>query len=608
MKAAVLTLVALCAFSVSRAADWPPHLRTGRLLNIGLNYSSQAPERLDAFQAMRCRLMLGGASWVAGWGAPGPTALAGYHARGLQALAYCTPHTIYGDNYFDRPERSPEWLAVGADGRPLRPWGTKNQRYAACVNQPGWREHQRAVIKRLVEIKAAGVFWDDAFPFGCHCPVCRKAFRKFLAERHTPAQIKALGVTAQTLPPPPAVRLLDFRDCKTPLDREWAVFAEWSLEDFMRDMKRTARALNPDFIFSVNSSQPGVTSCMLLSQAVMDLWVYEEGPHTLAPQHNNALRYLQGFARARRKPVEMIACGDGWGQEQATPQQYASSLAEGVACGGEMLVHLGHAGKDDEVWRTNPENARTIAAYRKFFDDRQPLLVGLKPAARIALFDSNKSAQFDRKYFLRLRALAEQLNYLGVPYTVLNAETSANLVEHFDVVIASWTQVLSDAELQSLLDFVRAGKLLLAVGLVGTVNERWEPRTHLPEDIKVAEKLSFMQLAAAAALAAANGPELRAPGDARVQLHAWEKVEPDGRVLVLHLMNYTLDAAKQAVAPVQGLALILPNKPHKVHGARWETPEGAAQDLAIQTVGPRISLQLPELGTYALVTVRYASQ
>lgn len=601
---------AAVAFGPAKADDWPDWLRTGRLQYMGLNYSNQEPERLQAFVDMGCRLMLGGATSVAGWGTSGgDEALAGYRQFGLPAIAYSTPHTIYGDSYaegsddWETTPRTRDWLAVGRDGRPLRPWGTEGGRYLACINQPGWRAHNREALARLITTGAVGVFWDDAFPFACQCQVCQDRFREWLGKRYGAAEIAALGVTSDDLPAPPFVRILDMRDCRSQLDREWAVFCEASLEEFLSELRDYARSLRPGFIFSVNSSQPGVTACMLLSQNVMDQWVFEEGPHSLAPQANNSLRYLQGFARARTKPVQMLPGGEGWGNEQATPVQYAASLAEGVACGGEMMVHLGHAGEDDEVWRTVPGNAETVARYRRFFAAHEDLLAGLRPAARVAIFDSNASAFHNQEYYACLRALVGHFRYTGIPYTVINAEASPELVRQFEVVITCYARVLSDPQVQALQTYRRAGGRLINVGDAGALDERWRPRdpVPLPADVPswTAEQ-AFRRLLTVDGL---EGVRLEAPAGSAVMAHPWEKRDAQGPVLVVHLMNYTLTADAADVEAVPGLEVVLARgvTPRSI---LWETPEGEHSELQVVRRGGRLAVKLPALRVYGLLTVR----
>ncbi len=592
------------------ADEWPDWLRTGRLQYMGLNYSNQDPQRLQAFVDMGCRLMLGGATSVAGWGTSGgEEALAGYRQFGLAAIAYTTPHTIYGDNYcqgrddWEQTPRSRDWLAVDRAGNPLRPWGTAGARYLACINQPGWRAHNREPLARLISTGAVGVFWDDAFPFACQCQVCQERFRAWLSSRYGAAELQAMGVTPDDLPAPPFARVLDMRDCRNQLDREWAVFCEASLEEFLSELRDYARSLRPGFIFSVNSSQPGVTACMILSQKVMDQWVFEEGPHSLAPQANNSLRYLQGFARARTKPVQMLPGGEGWGNEGATPVQYAASLAEGVACGGEMMVHLGHAGQDDEVWRTTPGNAEVIARYRRFFAAHEDLLTGLRPAARVAIFDSNASAFYNQEYYACLRALVGHFRYAGIPYTVINAEASPDLAKHFDVVITCYATVLGDAQVHALQAYRREGGRLICVGDAGALDERWQPRepVPLPADVPSwTEKEAFRRLLTTGGL---EGVRLEAPPGSAVMAHPWEKSDAQGPVLVVHLMNYTLTADGTDVERVPNLKLVLPRGmvPRSV---LWETPEGQRAELKVVRHGGRLAVQLPALGVYGLLTVR----
>ena len=84
-------------------------------------------------------------------------------------------------------------LALNAAGDPLRPWGTgEQQRYAACINNPGWRTYSHNAIRLLIQAGVAGIFYDDAFPLACDCPRCQAGFRKYLASRYTPAELTAL--------------------------------------------------------------------------------------------------------------------------------------------------------------------------------------------------------------------------------------------------------------------------------------------------------------------------------------------------------------------------------------------------------------------------------
>ncbi|MDM7914136.1 MAG: hypothetical protein ACE15D_02935 [Candidatus Eisenbacteria bacterium] len=611
---------------VARAADrWPDLLTTGKPWNIGLSYAAPTPERLDAFVKLGCKTILGGAVFsVAGWGTPRAASLDPYRALGLNVLVYSTPHSIFGDGYFSQRDpmetvpRSRSWLALDGDGQPLRPWGTERQRYAACVNNPGWRAHSREAVSHLARIGALGVFWDDAIPLGCDCPICQDAFRAWLAARYTDAELDSMRVTETGLPPPPATRLVDMRDCKTQVDREWVLFAEASLEDFLKEMKGAALAVDPGFVFSANCGQPDMPALVVLSQAVMDLWIFEEGPHSLAPQANNSLRYLQGFARAMRKPVEMIPGGEGWGQEGATPEQYAASLDEAVACGGEMVIHFGSPGKEDEAWRIDPETGAVIARIRSFFDERQGLLAGLRPAARIAILDSNKSYLYDRTYQPRLEKLAKLLIDSGIPFTVLNVECSSGQLERFDAVLVGFASVLSDAEVASLLEYAGRGGLLIRCGPCGTIDERWRPR-ETPLAPTFEAEPSQTQLLSLLGDMERKAPRLLTPPGADVQLHAWLKDGGAGRegdgagsLWILHLVNYSLEAPLaggegESKPPrsksVAGLRLDLPESV-AVQSVQWETPEGESRRLDAAKGPTGWTVALPQLGAYALVTVR----
>lgn len=101
-----------------------------------------------------------------------------------------------------RPEEDPlEWMQRSADGSILTYYELKlprylpNYRWAACIHQPGWRQHLGNVVRLSAEVGYDGVYMDNNRSTRCHGDRCQAAFREYLARRLTPKELRRdLGV------------------------------------------------------------------------------------------------------------------------------------------------------------------------------------------------------------------------------------------------------------------------------------------------------------------------------------------------------------------------------------------------------------------------------
>lgn len=575
----------------------PVPWETGEFMVPGINYSELTPERAAAFQTMGLEVSIGGASGVAGWGTH--TAGVGLlQALGLKVIGYSTPSTLYGDEIFDSLPESRNWLAVKPDGTPYVRDYEGAKRYQCCHNQPGWREYQRSVLRAFIEAGVIGVFWDDAFPANCYCRVCREKFREFLAARQEePAD-----------PPVMESRLLDYRDVRNRLQLRWVQFQQEAVVDFILEMKAYARRLAPDFLVAMNTSQPGVTQCLDLSARTVDLFLYEEGPHTMAPASQNALRNLMAFARCRRKPPAMLLGRDDWGQTGATPLEYRVSIAESIASGAVFVLHCGHAGQQDETFRTHPENAETIGRYNRFLRAHAEYITGYRPAARVAFFDSAESARWDPQYYWRVKDVWRQLQFSGIPLGLVSSEDSLEHLGDFEVVIVPYAAVMTSGEAEALRSFARRGKMIV----IGTPGVRDEEGQELGES-RLADVLGFSASAAPPQRRRENlvyfrGLEeppalqealegliqpgdlrLRPPAGGRVYVNSWSR----GRRTVVHLVNYAYTPETMSPVPAEGCRVTLARDGDWPRSARLLSPDHEPQELPLGATSDGRWVEIP---------------
>jgi hypothetical protein len=111
-----------------------------------------------------------------GNGDPFGEMLAGCRKLGMNALARIDPHAAHQDVC----DAHPDWIAVGADGRPRRHWAMPSL-WVTCALGPYNFEFMTNVIEEIATLyKVDGIFANRWSGSGmCFCEHCRRNFREF---------------------------------------------------------------------------------------------------------------------------------------------------------------------------------------------------------------------------------------------------------------------------------------------------------------------------------------------------------------------------------------------------------------------------------------------
>lgn len=119
--------------------------------------------------------------------------LTGSRKLGMNVTARVDPHSCRQDVY----DAHPDWIAVGADGKPRRHWATPD-RWVTCALGPYNFEFMTAVIRELTTMyKVDGLFANRWSGSGmCYCEHCRRNFSEFsggmdLPRDGSPAEVRA---------------------------------------------------------------------------------------------------------------------------------------------------------------------------------------------------------------------------------------------------------------------------------------------------------------------------------------------------------------------------------------------------------------------------------
>ncbi|MDG2358131.1 MAG: hypothetical protein P8M20_00585 [Planctomycetaceae bacterium] len=103
-------------------------------------------------------------------------------------------------NHWDEKELGPkpvknpiDLLEIGPDGKPIgqKGYGIGGMHeYWACLRNPHWQTVMKALVKRGVERGVDGYIANYFYRHNCLCEHCQIGFRKYLIDRHTPAELK----------------------------------------------------------------------------------------------------------------------------------------------------------------------------------------------------------------------------------------------------------------------------------------------------------------------------------------------------------------------------------------------------------------------------------
>lgn len=282
---------------------------------------------------------------------------------------------------FRRQFSSPpaEWRQQGRDGRPLPSWYGGDY-VPACMNHPDWRRYEQFIVRQQLLTGHDGIFFDNptVHPKGCYCLHCMQRFAVFLKDRRITVKDdswEGLRQAADTHP------------------REFLRYRSTIARDFLAEMRRFARSLNPRALMTCNNSlnAPHVLysqsrtygyNIFEKSQAE-DLVVVEDMSHQPRQLPNGRFleygpTYRQLAALSHGKPVVAVTIAEG--DYHTPPHLVRLAMAEAAA---HEASYLG--------WPTWPAEQRSrmaevIRPQAEFLKLHESLLNETSPRQDVLLF------------------------------------------------------------------------------------------------------------------------------------------------------------------------------------------------------------------------------
>lgn len=360
------------------------------------------------------------------------------HRRGIKALGYY--HTFNSEPI---ASAHPEWLERDAAGLAK---GT-----SICLMSPLVEEW---MLPHIVEIVTSydvdSMFFDGTYAHSiCYCASCRQRYAEASGGQEIPASLQAGNA-------------LDY--------------IAWRQAQFV--------ALRGQICEAIHAHRPEV--------AVSFNWVYAprvpesvpDGVDNLAADIMPKDQVTEGSYFARYwatcgrpfdiMPVAFLQWWGDWGCKPAVAMQQEAAAA--LANGG--LVWLGY--QMNQAYDVEPAVMREMGKTLAFVREREPLLVGAKPVPYVAVLHSTTTALTQDNPSLMAdesalrgayRALVEQM----IPFHFVNEVTLRERLRDYRVVILPDQRYLAPELAAALHDWTRAGGVLVATALTGTLDDAFNP-------------------------------------------------------------------------------------------------------------------------------------
>ncbi|NLO05886.1 MAG: hypothetical protein GX131_08675 [candidate division WS1 bacterium] len=432
------------------------------------------------------------------------TMVSALHEAGVEiVMPYICTKTIFGrhdtrigfwefydhwDEYADdwdlgpKPPDPMEWMRRNADGSlqltyPYEdPRYEPNRRYAACVNQPGWRQHMRNVVRLIAACGYDGCYLDNNARNMCQCDVCQAAFRERMEQKYTAAELRELlGFES-----PADIRLatggsglLWYESCRFWVDsnvefltmlRDHAqetrapfyMFPNpgswWGSAQEIQDVARIASFIQSE----ENGREYGGHSGMVEVPLIGDL-VFRE-------YNDNALKYKTTQATRSGLRVTMTTRPYLFGEHSRAEflrmnlQSLRVNLAEACAFGG------GGAKNTQDEW----DDRGHLARYRGFVAEHADLYEGYDCYAQVAVVFFAQQYFYQRGHDVKRTTdtVATELLTAQVPFDLIVEQTfSRDRLDRYEVIIVpAGTRYVADEVAEALAAWVRAGGKLIVCG------------------------------------------------------------------------------------------------------------------------------------------------
>lgn len=405
-------------------------------------------------------------------------------------------------------EKYPECIRVGADDHRAH----HGVRHNHCMSSPKFREKTGIIINKIIDTvgKHPGLaMWHLSNEFGgeCFCPLCKKKFQDYLANKFD-NDINKLnkawwtGFWSHTYN--------DFSQIEPPylngefsvmgLNLEWKRFTTWNTTDYMKSEIDIIRKRTPNIPITTNFMQlfPGLDYRVMAKELDVISWdsypVFHNNYETMADtMAHNSFDHAVMRSLKKNQPFMLMECAPGlvnWHEYNKLKRPGVHKLfsTQAVACGSDTVQYfqwrksrgsfeqyhgavVDHIGTDDT--RVFKEVAEVGAMLDSLSNVKGTIV---KPKAAL-IFDWDNMWAIDnmrglsdktKNYAKTCIQIYHEFLKLGID---MNVVASDDNLDDYNVVIAPMLYMLRPGASDNLRAFVKRGGQLMATYLTGYVDD-----------------------------------------------------------------------------------------------------------------------------------------
>lgn len=405
-------------------------------------------------------------------------------------------------------EKYPECMRVGADDHRAH----HGVRHNHCMSSPKFREKTGIIINKIIDTvgKHPGLaMWHLSNEFGgeCFCPLCKKKFQDYLANKFD-NDINKLnkawwtGFWSHTYN--------DFSQIEPPylngefsvmgLNLEWKRFTTWNTTDYMKSEIDIIRKRTPNIPITTNFMQlfPGLDYRVMAKELDVISWdsypVFHNNYETMADtMAHNSFDHAVMRSLKKNQPFMLMECAPGlvnWHEYNKLKRPGVHKLfsAQAVACCSDTVQYfqwrksrgsfeqyhgavVDHLGTDDT--RVFKEVAEVGAMLDSLSNVKGTIV---KPKAAL-IFDWDNMWAIDnmrglsdktKNYAKTCIQIYHEFLKLGID---MNVVASDDNLDDYNVVIAPMLYMLRPGASDNLKAFVKRGGQLMATYLTGYVDD-----------------------------------------------------------------------------------------------------------------------------------------
>lgn len=405
-------------------------------------------------------------------------------------------------------EKYPECMRVGADDHRAH----HGVRHNHCMSSPKFREKTGIIINKIIDTvgKHPGLaMWHLSNEFGgeCFCPLCKKKFQDYLANKFD-NDINKLnkawwtGFWSHTYN--------DFSQIEPPylngefsvmgLNLEWKRFTTWNTTDYMKSEIDIIRKRTPNIPITTNFMQlfPGLDYRVMAKELDVISWdsypVFHNNYETMADtMAHNSFDHAVMRSLKKNQPFMLMECAPGlvnWHEYNKLKRPGVHKLfsTQAVACGSDTVQYfqwrksrgsfeqyhgavVDHLGTDDT--RVFKEVAEVGAMLDSLSNVKGTIV---KPKAAL-IFDWDNMWAIDnmrglsdktKNYAKTCIQIYHEFLKLGID---MNVVASDDNLDDYNVVIAPMLYMLRPGASDNLKAFVKRGGQLMATYLTGYVDD-----------------------------------------------------------------------------------------------------------------------------------------